>query len=220
MIEDNRSPSDPDDTAGPLSAKALRDAQRVLVLYAAGILLLVAWRVYLAWSQPLSRSDHLLRGLLLSLVAVLPVVSSQRRHSVVASLSKSPIRRRLATLLPLVVLTLFGWSHFMSARQREAERQLALKREPWKQEVERQRDRVKLAEKRVSELLEKGKAASDAVQKSWREVRTADGKREFHADPAAMQKLKEALDESGRAMNISMEEHQRLFELERGKPDR
>jgi hypothetical protein len=217
--QDDRWPNEQDAQAGSPSAKAAGDARRVLILYATGILMLVAWQLYRAWTEPLSTRDHLLHALLFSLVAVLPAVSRQGRDSVVAALSKSPIRRRLVALWRLVVLALFGWSQLMLAHQREAERQLALKREPWRQEVERQRDRVNLAEKRVSEFPEKGKAASEVVQKSWREVRTAGGKREFHADPAALQKLTEAVDESGRAMNISMEEQRRLFELERTKPD-
>jgi hypothetical protein len=218
--QDDRWPNDQEAKAGSPSAKAAGDARRALALYATGILMLVAWQLYGAWTEPLSRRDHLLRGLLLSLVAVLPAVSNQGRHTVVASLSKSRIRRRLAALLPLVVLALFAWSQLLSARQREAERQLTLKREHWKQEVERQRSRVELAEQRAREGAEKGKKASEALQKTWTEVRTADGKPHHHADSAAMQRWKEAFAEVTRTMNDSIEERQRLFELERGKPHR
>jgi hypothetical protein len=219
-VQYDRWPNEQDDAAGSPSAKASWDARRAIVLCTAAMLMLVAWQLSSAWTEPQSRRDHLLHALLLTLLAVLPVASRQKRDSLVASLSKSRIRRGAAAVLPLLVLFLFGWSQFMAARQRDAERQLALKREPWRQEVERQRNRVKLAEERVSKLLEKGKAASDAVKKASREVKTADGKHEFHADPSAMQKVKEALDEVYRAMNNRMEEEQRLFQLERERPAR
>jgi hypothetical protein len=220
MIEDNRWPNDPDNSTGSSSTDASRGARHVLALYATAILMLVAWRLYRAWTEPLSRRDHLLHGLLLSLVAVLPLVSRRGRDSWVVTWSRSPIRRRLAALLPLVVLALFGWSQLISARQREAERQLALKSEYWRQEVERQRNRVELAEQRWREAAEKGKKASEALQKTWTEVKTADGQPHHHADSAAMQRWKEAFAEVTRTMNDSIEERQRLFELERRKPHR
>jgi hypothetical protein len=123
-------------------------------------------------------------------------------------------------VLPLLVLVLIGWSQFMSARQREAERHLAVRREHWKWEVEGQRNRVELAVHRAREAAEKGKEASKALQKAWKEERTADGKLHFHADSSAMQRWKEAFEEVNRTTKESLEEQQRLFQLERQRPKR
>ena len=108
--------------------------------------------------------------------------------------------------MPLIVLALFGFSQLIEALQREAERQLARKREPWRQAVVRQRNVVELAQKRINDSLEKSKEASQALGKSWKEVKTAGGKREFHADQAAMQKLQGCAMTrcSGRSSSASM----------------
>jgi hypothetical protein len=219
-VQHDRWPNDQDDAAGSPSTKALVDARRALVLCATAILMVLAWELYLAWSQPLSSRNHLLRGLLFLLLAVQPAVSRQGRVSLVVSMAKSRSRRKAAAVLPLLVLVLIGWSQFMSVRQREAERQLAVKREHWKWDVEGQRNRVELAEHRAREAAEKGKKASEALQKAWKEERTADGKLHFHADSSAMQRWKEAFDEVSRTTKDSIEEHQRLFQLERQRPER
>jgi hypothetical protein len=130
-IQHDRRPNDQNDAARSPSTKALADARRALVLCSAAMFMLVASELYDAWSQPLARRDHLLHSLLLSLVTVLPLVSRQGRASLVVSMANSRFRRRAAAVLPLLVLVLIGWSQFMLVRQREAERQLAVKREHW-----------------------------------------------------------------------------------------
>ncbi len=101
------------------------------------------------------------------LVIVLSRVSKKKRDSLAAQFSEPGMRRTLAALLPLFVLAWFGLSQVMEARQREADKQLALKREAWQQAVERQRNIVEQAQKRINDSLEKGKEASKALGDPW-----------------------------------------------------
>jgi len=181
---------------------------------------MVAWMIFSAWQHPQSRTTHLLQALLFLLLVALTWVSKRRRDSLTARLSKPGIRRTLASLMPLLVLALFGLAQVMEARQREADRQLAQKRESWRQAVERQRNIVAQAQERINDSLEKGAEASKALGKAWEQVRTADGKLELRAPRAVYQKEKEAWEEILRAMDLKRLEEERLFQLESQRPNR
>ena len=185
--QDDHWPGGLDDMADLPPNKEASAFRRVLISYYAGLLMMVGWMIFSAWTHPQARTTYLLQALLLMLLVSLNWVS-ERASKVVVRLSRPGLPRKVAALMPLIVLALFGFSQLIEARQRESERQLARKREPWRQAVVRQRNVVELAQKRINDSLEKSKEASQALGKSWKEVKTAGGKREFHADQAAMQK--------------------------------
>jgi hypothetical protein len=212
-------PSQQDATAELVSSEAFLKPRRVVILYSTGLLMLVGWWISIAWNHPHKRTSILLQGLLFLLVVVLNRVSKKKRDSLAARFSKPGMRRTLAALLPLFVLALFGLSQLMEARQREADKQLALKRKAWQQAVERQRSIVEQAQKRINDSTEKGKEASKALGKAWEKVKTADGRIELRAPPAAMQKWKEAWDESLRALELHRVENDRLLHLELERPN-
>ena len=108
--------------------------------------------------------------------------------------------------MPLIVLALFGFSQLIEALQREAERQLTRKREPWRQAVVRQRNVVELAQKRFNDSLEKSKEASQALGKSWKDVKTAGGKRGFPCRSGCDAKVarRRKTRSSGRSSSASM----------------
>jgi hypothetical protein len=207
-------------TAELVSSEAFLNPRRVLILYSTGLLMLVAWMIFSAWEHPQSRTSGLLQALLILLVAVHARVSKERRGSLASRFSKPGTRRTLAALLPLLVLALFGWSQVMEARHREAERQLALKREAWKQAVERQRNVAELAVKRSSDSVEKYTEAFKSLGKAWEQVKTADGQTFSRPHRDAMQRLNQAHDEARRALELRRAEEERLRQLESQRPDR
>jgi hypothetical protein len=123
-------------------------------------------------------------------------------------------------LILLLVLALFGLSRVMEARHREAERQLALKREAWKQAVERQRSVAELAVKRSSDSMEKYTEAFKSLGKAWEQVKTADGQTFARPHRDAMQRLNQARDEARRALELRRAEEERLRQLESQRPVR
>ncbi len=170
--QDDHWPGGLDDMADlPPNKEAV--AFRLLISYYAGLLMLVGWMIFSAWTHPQARTTSLLQALLLMLLVSLNWVSERKRHKLVARLSRPGLPRKVAALMPLIVLALFGFSQLIEARQRESERQLARKREPWRQAVVLQRNVVELAQKRINDSLEKSKEASQALGKSWKEVKTA-----------------------------------------------
>jgi len=218
--QDDHWPGGLDDMADLPPNKEAAALRRVLISYYAGLLMLVGWMIFSAWTHPQARTTYLLQALLLMLLVSLNRVSERKRHKMVVRLSRPGLPRKVAALMPLIVLALFGFSQLIEARQRESERQLARKREPWRQAVLRQRNVVELGQKRINDLLEKSKEASQALGKTWKEVKTADGKRSLYADQAAMQKFKDASDEVHRAMQLSIDEQKRLRQLEGQRPQR
>jgi Flp pilus assembly protein TadB len=213
-------PSVQDATADLPSSKDHLNPRGVRILYCTGLLMLVAWVIYIAWKQPQSRTSILLQGLLFLLLVVHNRNTKRKRDALAARFSKPGMRRTLAALLPVLVLALVGLSQLMEARQREAERQLAQKTEAWSQSVERQRSIVAQAQKRINESLEKGKEATKALNNAFVKVKTADGRTELRAPPAAMQKWQEAWDESLRALDLSRVENEHLLHLQSDRPKR
>ena len=207
-----------DDMVDLPPSKADMDPRRVLILYSSGLFMLAVWIIYTAWKHPESRTSILLQALLFLLLAVHSRVSRRRRESLASVFSKPGLRRTVAALFPLLVLALFGLSQVVDTRRRDAEKQLADKREAWKQPVERERTIAELAGKRSADALEKYGEVIKSAGKAWEEVKTADGKVVLRTSRDAMKRLKEAGVESQRALELRLAEEARLRDLERQRP--
>jgi hypothetical protein len=221
MINQNEEwPSEQDSTAELPSGKPYLNPRRVMILYSIGLLMLVAWWISIAWDHPQRRASLLLQALLFLLLVVLNRVSKTRRDSVAARFAKPGMRRTLAALLPLFVLAFFGLSQLMEARQREADKQLALKREAWNQAVERQRNIADLAGRRARDSMEKYTEAFMSLGKVWEELKTADGQPLVRPHRDSMKKLNEAHDDALRAIELRRVEDERLRHLQSQRPNR
>jgi hypothetical protein len=204
----------------PDSRGSSTTARRIRFLYFTGLIMLAAWVASSFWKSPQSRSTILLQALLFLLIVIRSRVSRKRKESLDAIFSRPGPRRTIAAILPLLVLALFGLSQFLEGRQREAEKQASLRKDAWKQTVERQREKVKLAEKRSSDSLERYTDAFKSLGKTWENVTTPDGQTVARPHRDAMKKLSEAKDEVTRAMEFRRVESERLFQLQRERPNR
>jgi hypothetical protein len=210
-LEDQQSPEEGDKTEFP-SPDDGRDSYWVPVVYAIGLLMTAACMFFLAWGRGPTLATYLILAFVLLVIVSLARVTKRRHRAHPEIRSTRVLSRVLSCSLALIVVALFGTSLILEARRRDAKRQLAGRREAWRQEVEEQRNSVEIANKRASEALENYTEAFSSLGKKWEQVKTPDGETVSRPHRDAMKKLNHALDETRQAQDSRRLEVERLLQ--------
>jgi hypothetical protein len=192
------------------------DLIRDLILFTTALALLAAWSIY----RSLKHWDQVQTDLLWAVLFVFIAVKTWVSRPIGGRLASEPngsIRRTLAALSPLFVLGFIAFGYVIESRQKAVEKALARRKEAWKQSVKLQREAVELASRQWSDALRK---STEALSKSWVQVKLPDGKLGIRHDPEAHQRLKDAEDEVDRARKRYSAESDRLLRLQLEEPGR
>ena len=189
---------------------------RVMILVTAGLVLLAAMSVYDSFGRPAQRLSDLLKAVLFVLLTVKLWVTKPLG----SSLPRGGIRRRLAEFFPLMVLAAFGFGQVIEASNRAAQKQISLRKEAWRQSLERQREAVNLAATQAKDAMKTYNEALQAWSKTTGPAKLIDGKPGFQHDPEAYRKMEEAMKEMLRGTDRHLSELQRLDNLGLEEPDR
>jgi hypothetical protein len=197
-------------------SKASPETIRVMLLATSALGLLAAMSVYHSFSRP----GYGLTGLLKAVLFVLLAVKLWLTKPLGSSFPEGGFRRKLVSCFPLIVLVAFGLDQVGEARQRTAEKQLALRKAAWKQSLERQREAVSVASSQASDATKTYNEAFQAWAKTHEPAKMANGEPGFRHDPEAYRKMEGAMKEMLRATDRHFSELQRLGSLGLEEPGR